>query len=149
MSEQIVVVPWDFSRHAHAALQYAVARFGEGSLRVVCVLEPPNPYDPRMNWSEESLSNAREHCARQFEADVTTVKNWDLQFSTRFGEPAAEIISFADEHHADCIVISTHGRTGIKGMFIGSVAQKIAQSADCPIVLLPNKWFEANADTPS
>ena len=38
---------------------------------------------------------------------------------------------------ADLIVIATHGRSGIKGMFFGSVAEKVVRLAPCPVLTVP------------
>jgi nucleotide-binding universal stress UspA family protein len=45
----------------------------------------------------------------------------------------AEIINRAKNWPADLIVIGTHGRTGMKHMLIGSVAEKVVRLATCPV----------------
>ena len=136
-----IIVPWDFSDHAKAALRFALEQFDPGDIKVVCILEPPSPYVPRMEWGEEADVKARANCTQQFFA--TQPNHPGLDFVTEFGDPAAEIARFASEHDARYIVISTHGRTGVQRLFLGSVAQKVATKATCPILLLPQGWFEA------
>jgi nucleotide-binding universal stress UspA family protein len=46
------------------------------------------------------------------------------------------IVASAEEFEADLIVMSTHGRTGLKRVLIGSVAERVVQHAKCPIMLL-------------
>ena len=50
------------------------------------------------------------------------------------GDPAAAIVHNAAREQADLIVIATHGRSGIKGLFFGSVAEKVVRTADCPVL---------------
>lgn len=50
------------------------------------------------------------------------------------GYPAEEILAAAEEHHADMIVMGTHGRTGFDRIIFGSVAEKVVKSAACPVL---------------
>ena len=148
MTDSTIVVPWDFSRHSQAALEFALQNFTAKNIHVICVLEPPSIYDPGMNWDEESKALAKEKCRQEFEQFAQFAKDTELEFKAHFGDPAAEIVRFAEDVKADFVVISTHGRTGIKGFFLGSVAKKVAQYSSCPILMLPNGWFEQHsADT--
>ncbi|HEY4690531.1 MAG TPA: universal stress protein [Anaerolineae bacterium] len=54
----------------------------------------------------------------------------------RFGEPAEEIIAFAEDVQADLIAMCTHGRTGLARWAYGSVAEKVMRHAHCPILLV-------------
>jgi len=50
------------------------------------------------------------------------------------GEPESGINARAREIGADMIIIGTHGRTGLKHLFMGSVAESILKSADIPVL---------------
>ena len=50
------------------------------------------------------------------------------------GYPAEEILKAAETHHADMIVMGTHGRTGIDRIIFGSVAEKVVLGAACPVL---------------
>jgi nucleotide-binding universal stress UspA family protein len=50
--------------------------------------------------------------------------------------PAA-IRSYAEEAAADCIVMGTHGRTGLDRILLGSVTEAIVRSADRPVLIVP------------
>lgn len=52
------------------------------------------------------------------------------------GDPAKTIVKLAEDEKADLIVMATHGRSGIKGMFFGSVAEKVVRSATCPVLTM-------------
>lgn len=50
------------------------------------------------------------------------------------GEPAPEIIRAAGEHHADLVVMATHGRTGLSHFFLGSVAERVVRESPVPVL---------------
>jgi universal stress protein A len=53
-----------------------------------------------------------------------------------YGTPADEIIRAASEQGVDLIVIATHGRTGLKHLFMGSVAERVVRHAPCPVLVV-------------
>ena len=53
-------------------------------------------------------------------------------------EQGHTICDFAGDHNADLIVISSHGRTGIARLAIGSVAERVIRYAPCPLLVLRN-----------
>ena len=52
------------------------------------------------------------------------------------GIPYDDILREQEEKDIDLIVIASHGRTGIKRILIGSVAEKVIRAAKCPVMLL-------------
>ena len=59
------------------------------------------------------------------------------------GIPFAEIISTSREKEIDMIVMGSHGRTGISHIMLGSVSEKVARKAPCPVLITrqPNHKF--------
>ncbi len=51
-----------------------------------------------------------------------------------------EIINFAKTHKVDLIVMSTHGRTGVKHFLLGSVAERVVRRSPCPVMVVPAKF---------
>ena len=45
-----------------------------------------------------------------------------------------EIVRIAAEEGADYIVMSTHGRSGVRRFMLGSVADRVIRAASCPVV---------------
>lgn len=64
----------------------------------------------------------------------------DLKLHTfkKIGNPKEEILSTADEWHADMIILGTHGRTGLDHFISGSLAESIVRKATCPVLIIPN-----------
>jgi nucleotide-binding universal stress UspA family protein len=50
------------------------------------------------------------------------------------GDPVTEILQAAREHGCDLIVMSTHGRTGLARLLMGSVAEQVLRRAPCPVL---------------
>jgi universal stress protein A len=65
-------------------------------------------------------------------ADVTCVVK-------QHASAAEGICEAATEASADLIVLSTHGRTGLAHMLIGSVAERVVRHASCPVLTLRSK----------
>lgn len=51
-----------------------------------------------------------------------------------WGDPAEQILKYAQEHDVDLIVCGTHGRRGLDRLATGSVAEQIVRSAPCPVL---------------
>ncbi|MEZ4868546.1 MAG: universal stress protein [Caldilineaceae bacterium] len=60
---------------------------------------------------------------------------FDTSIAVRFGDPVQEIDQFLDENKIDLIAMTTHGRTGLRRVLVGSVAQHLLQHAALPILL--------------
>jgi len=51
--------------------------------------------------------------------------------------PEEGILKVAQKKKCDLIVMATHGQGGLRGMFIGSVTQKVLNQAKIPVMVLP------------
>lgn len=58
----------------------------------------------------------------------------DVEVAVEIGDPADEILAYADDVEADLIVAGTHGRSGIERRIIGSVAERLVRHASCPVM---------------
>ena len=54
-----------------------------------------------------------------------------------FGGAVDNIIEKAEAERVDRIVMSTHGRTGIDHLLIGSVSEKVIAPGPCPVLIMP------------
>jgi nucleotide-binding universal stress UspA family protein len=53
------------------------------------------------------------------------------------GNAADEIVAHANRVAADLIVTGTHGRSGIRKVLLGSVAERVLSKARCPVLVIP------------
>jgi len=58
------------------------------------------------------------------------------QIAVRFGDPAAEIVRYAEEEKVDLVMMATHGHTGLARIVSGSVASRVVESGVCPVILV-------------
>ncbi len=76
----------------------------------------------------EILITAHERAAAY--EGVSVLKEW------RSGNPAAEIVRYAQEKHADLIVVGNTGHGRLAGILLGSVAFKLLGTAPCPLTVV-------------
>jgi nucleotide-binding universal stress UspA family protein len=62
----------------------------------------------------------------------------NVQQIVEIGDAHTLIVSWAKDKAADLIVMSTHGRTGLPRMILGSVTEKVLRSASCPVLAIPS-----------
>jgi nucleotide-binding universal stress UspA family protein len=65
-------------------------------------------------------------------------RDWSVPISYRveYGDPATAIVAAAEEAHAAMVVMSTHGRTGLQRLALGSVTDDVLQHGRAPLVLM-------------
>jgi glycine betaine transporter len=56
-----------------------------------------------------------------------------VQVKVAVGKPTEEILRVAREEKVDLIVMGTHGRTGVRHLLLGSVAEAVTRRASCPV----------------
>lgn len=140
---QRILVPVDFSDTAKKSLQYAVpfAIAFDAEVVLVHVMQPYSlPPEigylpPELAVTEQDLVNtARERLEELCACEIGT--RTGSQVKVRVGVPWHEIVSAADEAGADLIILSTHGRTGLKHALMGSVAERVVRHAPCPVLVV-------------
>ncbi len=58
------------------------------------------------------------------------------------GYPAEEILKYAEENNIDLIMLSSHGRSGIRAWGLGNVANKVIHASPVPVWLVPTELRE-------
>jgi glycine betaine transporter len=136
-----ILCPVDFSPSAEKALRYAeglAKQFGS-EIVLVHAYEDPAYIMPMTGYlgPEAGLINQlRAHLEEQMERWKTAVANAGFVVRTEILEGVAHqvVVDAAAEHHADLIVMSTHGRTGLSLALMGSVAERVIRLAQCPVL---------------
>jgi nucleotide-binding universal stress UspA family protein len=57
-----------------------------------------------------------------------------VEVLVREGPAAQDILNTAEKRAVDLIVMSTHGRSGVRRLLLGSVTEKVLHSAPCPVL---------------
>jgi nucleotide-binding universal stress UspA family protein len=60
-----------------------------------------------------------------------------MRVSVQHGDPVGVILLHAHSRRSDLIVLGTHGRTGLDRLRAGSVAERVARQAACPVLVVP------------
>ena len=90
--------------------------------------------------SRTYVEAARRRSSDQIKAFLKRV-NFDgvpVDASAVAGYCPAAICEAAAKEGTDLIIISTHGRTGLRRAFIGSVAEGVVRQAACPVLVVPS-----------
>lgn len=66
-------------------------------------------------------------------------KGLQVHCVTMIGHPAESIVSYAEENRFDLIALATHGRSGLKRLVFGSVADYVVRKSGLPILLIKPK----------
>ncbi len=145
-----ILLTTDLSNNADVARPYAVelARKYGATLHLLHVFEDAGYYhDAGMNESVpfapmEWIENAQKERKRKLDEMAESIRKEDgvnADVAMRVGSASREIIAHAEENKADCIVIATHGHTGLAHFIFGSVAEKVVRTSPCPVLTVRPK----------
>jgi nucleotide-binding universal stress UspA family protein len=132
-----ILHPTDFSQGSDYAFRLACALGRDYGARLVVlhVVTPPVSVFGGMHapppLPEEYDRKEAENKLHQLHPTDASVP---VEYRLREGDPAREIVALASEIPCDLIVLGTHGRTGLKRLLMGSVAERVLRLAACPVV---------------
>ena len=134
-----VLCPIDFSDSSRHALDLAaeLARPEGLGITLLHVVEAPVTYSGELSpellegldvRSTDVLDEWRSRLRAKVALPVTT--------RSTIGNPAAQILGALDDDRTfDLVVMGSHGRTGIRRVLLGSIAEKVARHARCPVLV--------------
>ena len=147
-----ILVPLDGSVFGEAALPCAeeLARVSQAEIILMQSVAPSHfeielaetrsPHLSRL--SEEYLERAKA-AAREYLAKIQARLSQNgiaARSVVEVGQPAERIISSARDNGVDVIALSTHGRSGLSALMMGSVANRVLHYAEVPVLLVkPHK----------
>lgn len=143
-----ILVTTDFSESGDRAIAHAFRMAADhGAEVVLChvieMIVAPNPlyaqYYPTDLLSPEIRARAEQDAHKALNDRVPTdAALAKVRYTTMVlhGLPAEEIIRAAEDAKADLIVIATHGRTGLKHLFLGSVAERVIRHVRCAVLVV-------------
>lgn len=142
---RVVVVPYDFSEHARAALDEAadLSRRLGADLHLVHVLQSPlylysfaYPGEAAAVAPPIDMTEIREDALKSLREVIAEIDfPGKVECHVLEGVNVAETLrATAENLGADLIVMGTHGRTGLAHVFLGSVAERTLRTATCPVL---------------
>ena len=129
----------DFSELSRLAQDQAaeLARRYEADLVLVHVYDVPKLTSSGMVRPEQVAETVRE-LQRKLEAwrrEAEFLAGRPVEAKALSGDPAEEILRFAREGFVELIVLGTHGRSGLRRLVLGSVAERVVRQAECPVLV--------------
>lgn len=138
-----ILVPLDGSPLAEEALPVAarIARQGGGTLRLALVHEPTivpvDSPDPTVVTAAEAVTSQAEHgYLRRTETGLRESGTKVASAVTLEGATGPALAAYATEAGVDLVVMATHGRGGVKRLWLGSVADHLIRHLDVPVLLV-------------
>ncbi len=132
-----ILCPVDFDENALSALDTAIelAREHSGIVHLFHVVAAPmetigqplefEPFRAAAEPTKQRLEEiAKERIGDRAQYDVIVVA----------GDPATEILREAGGPEVDVVVMATHGRTGLRRLVLGSVAERVVRESPRPVL---------------
>jgi universal stress protein A len=138
-----ILVATDFSSCARAALDHAIelASATHASLLLLHDYELPTYALPNGNIYSLDVV-AQEQIERSIDEQLASERTHavkrgvDAAVERATGHPADVILRHAAEQGIGLVVMGTHGRRGLKRLFLGSVAEHVLRAAPCPVLVV-------------
>jgi len=133
-----VLVPMGLSEHTDLLFSHArsIGATYDAQLDLVHVIERstlPPVYGLEEAATDSDDVERRVRDALATYADAAQDAGVDATVTVHRGHPAEVILDMTNDAPIDLVTIATHGRTGIRRMLIGSVAEKVVRMAPCPV----------------
>lgn len=143
-----ILVPVDYSENSKSAVRAAVtlARALGGSLELIHVWDRPTyvsdgvmvrrPGEEQRSLAELIQANAHKDMD-DFLESLSLPSDVPSTHRLCSGDPASTIIAELKQGKHDLVVLSTHGRTGLIHLLLGSVAEKLVRFSPVPVLTIP------------
>lgn len=138
-----VLAPVDFSEGATEAARAASHLAQKLGVPLTLVHVLPEAVPPKGEEDPQAARRAalalRHDAEKRIQGLIQTLRLGSKQVghSLVTGVDSEEIVHFAGEIHAGCIVLGTRGHTGLLRVLLGSVTDQVLQHAPCPVLIVP------------
>ncbi|WP_207592562.1 universal stress protein [Halomontanus rarus] len=140
-----VLVAIDGSEPSWAALDHAISQYAGHTITVLHAVDPMEGeyadddgdyYTPEAQ--ERAKEAGKELCgqARERAEAAGVLDSTDIEIAVETGQPAPTIVSYADSHDVDQIVVGSRGRSGLSRLLLGSVAETVTRRASVPVTIV-------------
>jgi len=141
---KVVVVGVDGSDRSVRAARVAadIARAHRARLHVVTVVRPPEGWwgvvgsPPPADALAASMADAQRSVLDQTMSQLDT-KGLEVVSSEEIGDPATSLVDVCTSAKADVLVVGRRGAGMVERIILGSVADRLAHDAPCPLLIVP------------
>jgi universal stress protein A len=138
-----ILAPTDFSELSKQGLKSALELaevFGAQLLLLHVVDPPPHPVEGIVpsHLGATLLDDLERQASHEIARMLSETQGSEVDVARRVvvGIPYRKIVEVADEEKSDLIVMTTHGRTGLSHLVMGSVTEKIVRTAPCAVLTI-------------
>lgn len=136
-----VLVPVDFSEPTRSLIGHAreMAAVNEAEVDLLHVIEEPSALRLfKVDGFRALLPEVARRARDRLEKTVEDTPGPDvpLRYNILTGKPGREIVRFAEAQSSSGIIMGTHGRSGLRRLAVGGVAEHVMRSAPCPVFAL-------------
>lgn len=129
----------DLSDFSNSAVIQAIGMAREfGSQLFIChIIDLPlvTMHGAAFVYPEEQIEEMKTGAMDQIKGLVAdSALNWEAVVET--GPVSNTLCRLASDKQADLAIVSTHGRTGLKRLFLGSVTERLLRTVDCPLLVV-------------
>ncbi len=126
-----ILVGVDNSEHSWKALRCAIQQAKKQNLDKITVVHSEERIEePEERESADKILEKAEKIADEENIEVET------HLLARGYDPDVDIVKFAEENGFGHIIVGSKGRTGLKRVLLGSVAEGIARKAHCAVTII-------------
>jgi nucleotide-binding universal stress UspA family protein len=146
-----ILVPLDGSALAQLALPFAekiAARLGSRIMFIYVGESLEDSHNPEHQLYLQRMTKVAKTDIKKY-TDELKRKRVKVQSAILVGDPASEIVDYAQKKDFSLIVMSTHGHSGIKRWALGSVADRVLRGTGKPLVLVRAKQVSPDTITES
>lgn len=142
-----ILIATDGSLHTRNAVKQglAIAKLSGAKVYVVYVVDTAAfasmPMDATWESMYDLLRKEGEAAAMGIEKEAGN-QGIKIEKVILEGNPAQEIVKFADANKIDLIVMGTLGKSGLERFLLGSVAEKVIRTASCPVMVVRSEVQE-------
>ena len=136
-----ILIPIDFSEESLRVIDQlkSIGLPKDAKILLLHVLPENLLVEPilEMYQKEDPVEWSREMESRQYLKAIAAERmpGYErVECVVRRGDPAAEIVKLAEHDNVGLIVMSTHGRTGMRHLFFGSVAERVVRTSHVPVL---------------
>ena len=139
-----ILVPTDFSAASELALRYGqeMAKTFGATLNVFHVADDPVLFAATTSdkYRSEAIGKSNKMLEDMLSGSLDKVE--DVQFSSKCGTAATEIVDYAKDTQIDLIIMGSHGHSAIASMLLGSVAEHVVRHSPCPVMTVRSPQHE-------
>ena len=139
---QHILVPYDSSEPANRAFEFALelAKLYNANITIIACVSIHFHVDPVFATAElETLKLQKEEAIRSIFQLEPKLKKLGISYKTEVLEGISitdVLVSYAESHNVDLIIMGSRGLGGFKKLLLGSVASGVSQHSKCPVLIV-------------